>query len=81
MGDNLVIIGLNYLVVSLLDVTVMSNSIFGKPFYDMVEALFVVGELFRHQPIGIRILPKSHKIKSERVSFPPKNPQHLSCYL
>ena len=45
MSDNLVIMGLNYLVVSLLNVT-MSNSIPGKPFYDMVKALFVVRKLF-----------------------------------
>ena len=76
MGDNLVIIGLNYLVVSLLNVT-MPNPILGKPLYDMVKALFGVGELFGHRPIGVHILPKSCKIKSERVSFPPKDPQHL----
>jgi len=82
MGDNLVIIGLNDLVVSLLDVT-MSNSIPGKPFYDMVKALltFVDGKLFGHQLIEVRRPPKSCKIKSERVSFPPKDPQRLWCYL
>jgi len=80
MGDNLAIVGLNYLVVSLFDV-LMSNSIPGKPFYDMVKALIVVGKLFGQWLIGVRIPPKSCKIKSERVSFPPKDPQHLWCYL
>jgi hypothetical protein len=45
MGEHLVIIGLNYLVVSLLDVTI-SKSIPGKPFYDMVKALCVVNKFF-----------------------------------
>jgi len=80
MGDNLVIIGPNYFVISLLDVT-MSNSIPGKPFYDMVKALFVVGKLFGRRPIGVSLPPKSCKIESEQVSFPPKDPQHLWCYL